>query len=351
MLGTPGTRLEDSTRVQRLLAIIAVVALLALIALLDRTTGLFHLTMLYVVPIVVATSAFGLVGGMLTAAVALIEVVTTHSLQHSSTLVADISTDFVMFLFVAIVIDRLRAQLMTIRALEARRDYELGVARDVQSRMLAQMPADDRFEVAGALHFAREVGGDYYRFDELRGDLFLCAGDISGKGMSAALFAMLLDEAIRDGLRTYDGLSSFVEELNRRMYDSMPSEMFVTMFIAAFDDDAISFVNCGHVRPLLFEARTRRITELSAAGTMPLGVSDTIPVQQAVLRIAPGDTLLICSDGVTESPSVSREPESLVAAFEQSAESGPQAVVDRVTTLARSEGQTDDVTVLCVRRR
>jgi serine phosphatase RsbU (regulator of sigma subunit) len=342
---------RDGERLRRYASAVGIVALLIAIALLDRTTNLFHLTMLYVVPVVIATYVFGLAGGLLTGALALAEVIGAHSLRHSATLLADVTTDFVMFLFVAIVIDRLRLQLQTIRALEARRDYDLGIARDVQRRKLTPPPADDRFDVASALHFVREVGGDYYRFEEANGKLFLFAGDISGKGMSAALFAALLDEAIGDALQVFDGLEALVQSVNRRMHATMPVEMFVTMFFAILDDDEASFVNAGHVRPLLFEAAAGRTVELSDPGTLPLGIEPSLHPIPARLPIVSGDVLLICSDGVTESPALLHQPGLLESTFEGVARQEPQAVVDAVTALAESAGQTDDVTVICVKRR
>jgi serine phosphatase RsbU (regulator of sigma subunit) len=135
------------------------------------------------------------------------------------------------------------------------------------------------------------------------------------------------------------------------MYATMPDEMFVTMFFAILDDDEVSFINAGHVRPLLFEAAAGRTVELSEGGTLPLGIQPSVEPAPARLSIASGDVLLICSDGVTESPTLLHRPGLLGSTFEGVARQGPQAVVDTVTALAESEGQTDDVTVICVKRR
>lgn len=346
-----GSRTNES-RLGRSLAVGLVIGvLLAAISLIDEATGLFHLTVLYAIPIIMATWAFGLLGGLATGGLAIAAVAVTHSLLHSPTLVADIATDVVVFVFAAVVVDRLRAQLRTITALEARRDFDLGIASEVQTSMLSPWPDDARFEIASALHFVREVGGDYYRFARVGEKLYLFAGDISGKGMSAALFAVLLDEAIGDALEVPDPLESQVELVNRRMYARMPPEMFVTMLFAALDDDGISFVNAAHVRPLLFVAAEQRTVELADAGTLPLGIEPSIPAQSARVLLERGDTLLVCSDGVTESPRLLHESSLLADTFAQTAPRGPQAVVDEIAALAESRGQTDDVTVICMRRR
>lgn len=330
---------------------VAVAALLVAVSLLDEATGLFHLTVLYAVPIIIATWAFGLAGGLLAGVAAVLAVAVTHTLLHSPTLVADLATDITVFAFAAIVVDRLRSQLHTIASLEAQRDFDLGLARDIQVRMLGSAPADARYEAASVLDFAREVGGDYYRFEDVAGRLYLFAGDISGKGMSAALFSVLLDEAIGDALADGSSLETVVAAVNRRMYARMPPEMFVTMLFAVFDDEGVTFVNAGHVRPLVYRASERRAEEADQGGTLVLGVEPSIPSHPASIPLVAGDAVLVCSDGVTESRGLIRSPELLAATFATTAPDGPDAVVAAVAALAEREGQRDDVTVLCVRRR
>lgn len=336
---------------RRLATAVAVTALLVAITLLDEATGLFHLTVLYAIPIIAATWAFGLPGGLVAGAISIGAVSFTHSLIHSPTLIADIITDVVVFLVAVVVVDRLRHQLRTIRSLEARRDLDLGIARDIQTRMLGAPVPDERFEVASTVHFAREVGGDDFRFAETGHALYLFAGDISGKGMSAALFAVLLDEAIRDASVGSDTLDALVNTVNRRMYGTMPPDMFVTMLFAAMDDWGVTFVNAGHVRPLLLGSATGGVVELAEAATLPLGIEPSIETHPTTIAFARGDMLLVCSDGVTESPALLSEPTLLHSTFNETAARGPRAVVDAVIALSESRGQTDDITVICIRRR
>ncbi|MHB9004478.1 MAG: PP2C family protein-serine/threonine phosphatase [Coriobacteriia bacterium] len=343
------TRVEALSATRPLWALGGVVALLVSIALLDYFTGLFHLTMLYVVPIVIATYIFGIAAGLATASVALIEIGFVHS--HSPTPVIDFATDFVLFLFVAIVIEGMRIQLATIRALQERRDQDFEIARKVQNSIISPAPFDERFETACVLEFASEVGGDYYRFDRLGDVMLVFVADISGKSVAAALFAVLLDQAIEDGLADYESLVPLAESLNRRMFAGMPPDMFVTMVIAAIDDRRLTYVNCGHVRPLFFEADSGETFELAEGGSMPLGVADVLDAESATRSFTRGDTILICSDGVTESPALTRRPDSLMTMFAQSVGYEPQVLAERVADLAKSEGQTDDITVISVRRR
>jgi len=331
--------------------VVAIVVLLIAVSLLDQATGLFHLTVLYVIPIIIAVWGFGLSGGLITGAVALGAVTATHWIHRSPTLTADIVTDFVVFAFAALVIDRLRRELTTTRALEARRDFDLRIAREVQNERLSPVPADARFDIASALDSVFELGGDYYKFDSIAERLFLCVGDISGKGTSAALFATLLDETLVDALSVFDTLADLVEAVNRRMYNSMPPEMFVTMYFALLGDSSIQYANAGHVRPLLYDAAEATVSELSDADGLPLGVAAEIDVAPVTRPFLPGSMLLMCTDGVTESPRLLARPELLQRMFEDTLKRGPQAVVDRTRTVAEADGQTDDVTVVCVRRR
>lgn len=307
--------------------------------------------MLYAIPIILATLAFGIAGGLVTLVVAVAAVGVTHSLLHSPTVLADVVTDLMVFLFATISVDRLRSQLRTIRELEARRDFDLGIARDVQQRMLRVVPDDPRLSIAYVLDYAREVGGDFYRFHEAGETLLLFTGDISGKGVSAALFATLVDEAIGDALAGPRELTEVAESMNRRLYDSMPADMFITMLFIAFEEDQIRYVNAGHVRPLISYAITDEITELAFAASPPLGVGQDLGATVATSPFVSGDTLLICSDGVTESAALINQPDRLESTFRSVVKHGPQAVVDRLRDLSESEGQRDDVTIICIRRR
>lgn len=343
------TRIEDLPVSRPLWAVGGVILLLVAIALLDMFTGLFHLTMLYVIPIVIATYIFGIAAGFATASGALIEIAIVHA--DRPTALMDFATDFAMFLFVIIVIEGMRVQLQTIRALQARRDLELGIARQVQHSTASPVPADDRFDTACVLEFAREVGGDYFRFDRIGDTLLTFVGDIAGKSVAAALFSVMLNQAIEDSLDGYEGPLQVAETLNRRMIAALPSNMFVTMIIAALDDRSVTYVNCGHVRPLFFEASSGSVFELEGGGTIPLGVQDVLEPDQSTRAFGPGDVILICSDGVTESRAFAQSPESLEAAFSAAVDAGPEAIVHGITDMAKSQGQTDDITVIAIRRR
>lgn len=341
-------------RLPRGLAVIAIAASLGASYVLDKGSGrLPDLTVLYLVPIVMTVYAFGLPAGIAVTAVALVALALAHPVAHWSLLAGDVATHFAIFLFAAVMVDRLRHQLRVIRALEAQRDFDLSIAHEVQQNMLQSTPLkDDRFDVSLTLRFSREVGGDYYRLDRLDDDLFVCVGDISGKGVSAALFAAVLNESITDGLAARGGLAPLVEMVNARMYASMPPQMFVTMFFAVLSEDSLTYVNAGHVPPLLLDADTNEIAELTQAATLPLGVAERLEPTPASLPFTSRDFLLVCTDGVTESSAVMQEPGLVASTLRSSAAESPEKVVERVARLAETgNARSDDVTVVGIRRR
>lgn len=335
----------------QILVAVLIVASLVGVYVLDLVTGLVpDLTVLYLGPIVAAEYVFGIWGGVLAALGALVGVALAHP-SHGTALATDVVAHFGVFLFAIVVVDRLRRQLIEIRALEERRDFDLGIAREVQSELLRPAPADPRFEIACVLQFARQVGGDFYRFEEMRDGLFVCVADISGKGLAAALFATVLAQTVDEMLGSHDDLAETMAALNRRLYQTMPSEMFVTMFSAVLHDDSFTFANAGHVPPLVHSPASG-VAEIDVDGTPPLGVLPEIDVRTERRSLASGESLLVCTDGITESPPFMHDPALLPRLFAETAEGGPQRVVSVISDAALAEGvQKDDVTIVCVRRR
>lgn len=322
--------------------------------LLDKVSNqLPDLTVLYLVPVSVAVYFFGLPVGVGVTLAALMAHGFAHPAAHWPVLASDVVLHFAVFFLVAVLVDRLRRQLQVIRELEALRDIDLSIAREVEQSMLDSPPiTDDRFDISVTLRFAREVGGDYYRLSQLDDGVFACVGDISGKGVSAALLIALLNESIGDGLVANDGLAALAETVNARIYASTMPQMFVTMFLAVLSEGCVTYINAGHVRPLLFDARTGEITELAQAGTLPLGVAQHLEVCPASVPFTSGDMLLVCTDGITESSAVFREPGLLGSTLKSSAPDGTERVVEQVAKLAEvGNARSDDVTVMAIQRR
>jgi sigma-B regulation protein RsbU (phosphoserine phosphatase) len=189
---------------------------------------------------------------------------------------------------------------------------ELDIAREVQRRLFPQsVPKVPGLDLYGVCKAARSVSGDYYDFlkiDEHRVGVVL--GDVSGKGISAALLMAAIQSALR--AQFYDGFADgqgstltqlstaqVVDRLNRQLYSSTPLEKYVTFFFAIYDARTrnLSYTNAGHLPPILF--RDGKIDRLRTGGTV-VGLFPSMKYEVGEVRLEPKDLLLAYTDGITE---------------------------------------------------
>jgi len=196
---------------------------------------------------------------------------------------------------------------------------EMQIAREVQSRLFPQvLPPLATLEYAGSCIQARQVGGDYYDFLDLgsshrleRGathDLAAAAwnvafvlADISGKGIAGALLMANLQANLRSRYAiALDDLPRLLKSVNQLFYENTPDDRYATLFFTVYDDHSreMEYANCGHNAPLLFRANGS-LERLNSTST----VIGLFPKWECVTRritLAPGDVLVIYTDGVTE---------------------------------------------------
>lgn len=193
---------------------------------------------------------------------------------------------------------------------KTRLEGELEIAREVQNRLFPQAaPEVSGIRLYGLCKPARTVSGDYYDFLRLdSGRVAVVVGDISGKGISAALLMATLQSALH--AQFYDGhngspavwpaeTAEVVSRLNRQLYASTPREKYVTLFYGVYDSATrkLAYTNAGHLPPVLF--RQNRIQRLEGGGTV-VGLFPSVRYTQAEIEIEPGDLLLAFTDGMTE---------------------------------------------------
>jgi len=250
------------------------------------------------------------------------------------------------------------------RAVEERREaerraaLEADIARRVQARLLPQeLPAIATLEWAGACIQAQHVGGDYYDLLELRpGRIGLLLADISGKGVSGALLMANLQANLRSqSAMAADNLAGFLTAVNHLFFKNTESSSYATMFFGDYDDSSrrIRYANCGHVSPLLLRANGS-VDRLAPTCTV-LGLFEHWPCETAETEIAPGDILVLYSDGVVEAERADGAAfgeERLIQAVLQNrnccAQDLVRAIVD--ATLEFSGGaRQDDITLLAAR--
>ncbi|MCM0589896.1 MAG: SpoIIE family protein phosphatase [Gloeotrichia echinulata IR180] len=186
---------------------------------------------------------------------------------------------------------------------------ELEVARQIQNNLLRQTLPDIRnAKVQACCYPAREVGGDFFEvFVHPKGDLWLAVGDVSGKGVPAALFMASAISVLRRELsqETPAPPNIIMQNLNYAMSDDLiGNNCFITLVIACYTPTTREFVyaNAGHIYPLLWsqQASAAETPNYLRVRGVPLGILPNWQAQSGSLVLASGDTLLLASDGITE---------------------------------------------------
>ncbi|BAU41236.1 Hydrogenase transcriptional regulatory protein hupR1 [Leptolyngbya sp. O-77] len=185
---------------------------------------------------------------------------------------------------------------------------ELAVARQIQTNLLRQsLPELDSAKIQACCHPAREVGGDFFEvYEHPQGDLWLGVGDVSGKGVPAALFMASAISVLRREIYQENppDPAQVMQNLNSSLMDDLVSNnCFITMALARYSPatQELVYANAGHIYPMVWsvDKPSAEPIYLKERG-VPLGI---LPVWRAIagrLRLQPGDLLLLISDGITE---------------------------------------------------
>jgi serine phosphatase RsbU (regulator of sigma subunit) len=254
-----------------------------------------------------------------------------------------------------------RRRAMTEKAESERRAaQELEIAKQVQARLFPQTaPTLKTLEYAGVCVQAREVGGDYYDFLNLGPQrLGLVIGDIAGKGIAAALLMANLQANLRSQCAmASDQPERFLRSVNRLFYDNTIESAYATLFFAEYDDTErrLRYSNCGHLAPLLMR-RDGTVERLNSTSTV-VGVFKEWDCSMTECRLFSGDTLVLYTDGVTESFNEAWEDfgeQRLIDGLETYRKLPPQAaiaaIVNRVKQFSPRE-QHDDITLIVAKCR
>jgi serine phosphatase RsbU (regulator of sigma subunit) len=238
---------------------------------------------------------------------------------------------------------------------ERRVAQELEIARQVQARLFPQtLPPLRTLEYAGVCIQARQVGGDYYDFLNLGLErLGLVIGDIAGKGIAAALLMANLQANLRSQCAVaWDQPQWFLRSVNQLFYENTADSAYATLFFAEYDDRArrLRYVNCGHLSALLFRGGNT-LERLDSTCTV-LGLFKEWECSMAECPLFPGDTLVLYTDGVTESFDNQGEEfgeQRLVETVRRHREMSPQALLtatlDDIKQFSPRE-QHDDITLV-----
>ena len=241
---------------------------------------------------------------------------------------------------------------------ERRAAQELEIAKQVQARLFPQtLPVLKTLDYAGICIQARHVGGDYYDFLALGQErLGLFIGDISGKGIAAALLMANLQANLRSQFTlAREQPQLFLRSVNQLFYENTAESSYATVFFADYDDAArrLRYANCGHLCALLLR-HDKTLERLHSTGTV-LGLFKEWESPTMECQLFPGDTLALYTDGVTESFDASGEEfgeDRLVEALQRRNGLPSQAllasVIDEIKEFSPHE-QHDDITLIVAR--
>jgi serine phosphatase RsbU (regulator of sigma subunit)/catechol 2,3-dioxygenase-like lactoylglutathione lyase family enzyme len=243
---------------------------------------------------------------------------------------------------------------------ERRATQELEIAKQVQARLFPQMlPPIETLDYAGSCIQARQVGGDYHDILDLgRGRFGLVIGDISGKGIAAALLMANLQANLRSQCAiALDDLERLLCSVNRLFYENTSESSFTTLFFAEYDDQArrLRYVNCGHL-PALVLRHDGAVERLASTATL-VGIFKEWDCSIAECQLCAGDSVALYTDGITESFNDAGEEFGelrLIEALRRHRDLAPQAIiasiVDEVRAFSPHE-QYDDITLIVAKCR
>jgi len=243
---------------------------------------------------------------------------------------------------------------------ERRAAQEMEIAKQVQTRLFPQtLPPLTTLDYSGICVQARQVGGDYYDFLDLgRERLGLLVGDISGKGIAAALLMANLQANLRSQCAiALDQPQRFLQSVNRLFYENSTDSAYATLFFAEYDDRVrrLRYVNCGHLSALVLR-QDGTLERLHSTCTV-LGLFRDWECSTAECPLSCGDTFVLYTDGITESFNGAGDEfgeqrliHSLRQHREQSSPVLVASIIDDVRRFSPHE-QSDDMTLIVARCR
>jgi hypothetical protein len=245
-------------------------------------------------------------------------------------------------LFLALIFTIAREQFLE-RERQARIELEVKSAREVQQILVPEeTPAIPGLSIASVYRPAEEVGGDFFQVIAMDGGGALIAlGDVSGKGLKAAMTVSLIVGTLRTLTDYTQSPATILQGLNRRLLGRTDGG-FVTCLIARIDASGeTTIANAGHLAPF------RDGEELPLAGSLPLGLAADADYEELVFTLHEGETLIFYTDGILEARNAAGE----LYGFERlAALVGSNPTIERMVEEACNFGQQDDITVFKVTR-
>lgn len=232
-------------------------------------------------------------------------------------------------------------------------------ARTIQERLLPSRPPTVKgYDISGISFSCYEVGGDYFDFIPLEGDrLVVALGDVSGKGLDAALLMSSLHAAVRAQAESGVSMLELGSRVNRYLVRNTPANKFATLFCGCLDytNHTLTYLNAGHNPPLLVRA-SGAVEELAATAP-PVGMLENVRAKELTTHFEPGDVLLVYSDGLSEASNPAAEEfgaERIAAVLTKHRGQATARIRDRLDEallqFMGNAAHADDLTLVLVRR-
>ena len=251
-------------------------------------------------------------------------------------------------------------QLNEVRIKEQHIEDELAIARGIQQSLLPSNSVTHiakNYEIKGLQIPARYVGGDIFDYYVRDNKLLFCIGDVSGKGVPAALLMAISHSLFRTLSALDDQPDRIMESLNGAISDNNPDIMFITMFLGILDlsSGIIRYCNAGHNPPILI--KNGHAEYLNTEPSLLMGVDTNAQYVTNKLTMAPGDTLFLYTDGLTEAENRNNEIFGEQQTLETASHFDTMTVDEQVKQMQQSvqifvdqADQSDDLTLLAIRR-
>lgn len=256
-------------------------------------------------------------------------------------------------------INRYITELRSSTADNERYESELNIANNIQKQMLSRdFPQRDGLDLFATVIPAKEVGGDLYDFHVLGDKLFFIVGDVSGKGVPAAMFMAITKYSFHSMAKTGMNTDRLAFNINNSFSDGNDSNMFVTMFIGCVDlrTGEMTYCNGGH-NPIIIIEPDGTSKYLKAKANLPAGLFEGIQYVEEKTTLQMGSRLLLYTDGVTEAENVNEEQygDDRLLEYCRRADCGLSSEEFAAALLADVKGftggndQNDDITIMSVK--
>lgn len=251
-------------------------------------------------------------------------------------------------------------RLVEFTARNQKMENELQIARAIQMAMLQKVfpPFTDHpdLNIYGLVNPAKEVGGDLYDFFIRHDKLFFCVGDVSGKGVPAALVMAMTNSLFRSISAHEEQPEEIVSLMNRSFTEQNTQNMFLTLFLGVLDltTGRLDYCNAGHNAPVLLSGSGQ--PNLDVLANLPLGIVADFPYQAQSVQLSRGDLLFLYTDGLTEAENINHDQfgeQRMIDILTSLNTTRPRNVADAmlaaVSAFVGDAEQSDDLTMLAIR--